>query len=74
MLAAYFVTSPIGSNAERFALLWGLPMLLAYSPLPVIAVALVAVPLVWWAERNIGPELRHSTRCKRVALVLHAVD
>ncbi len=60
VLAAYFVTSPIGSNAERFALLWGLPILLAYSPLPAIAVVLVAFPLVWWAERNIGAELRHS--------------
>ncbi len=60
VLAAYFITSPIGSNAERLALLWGLPMLLAYSPLPALAVALVAVPLVWWPERNLAPELRSS--------------
>jgi hypothetical protein len=60
VLAAYLITSPIGSNAERFALLWGLPILLAYSPLPAIAVVLVAFPLVWWAERNIAPELRRS--------------
>ena len=60
VLGAYLVTSPIGSNAERFALLWGLPILLAYSPLPAFAVVLVAFPLVWWAERNIGQELRRS--------------
>jgi hypothetical protein len=60
VLGAYLVTSPIGSNAERFALLWGLPILLAYSPLPAFAVVLVAFPLVWWAERNLGPELRRS--------------
>jgi hypothetical protein len=60
VLGAYLVTSPIGSNAERFALLWGLPILLAYSPLPAFAVVLVAFPLVWWAERNVGQELRRS--------------
>lgn len=60
VLGAYFVTSPIGSNAERLALLWGLPLLLAYSPLPALAVALIAVPLVWWPERNLGQELRRS--------------
>ena len=57
VLAAYLVTSPIGSNAERLALLWALPMLLAYSPLPLFAVALIAVPLVWWPERNLRQEL-----------------
>jgi hypothetical protein len=61
VLGAYLVTSPIGSNAERFALLWGLPILLAYSPLPAFAVVLIAVPLVWWAERNVGQELRRSS-------------
>ena len=60
VLGAYFITSPIGSNAERLALLWGLPVLLAYSPLPALAVALIAVPLVWWPERNLGQELRRS--------------
>ncbi|HEX4018356.1 MAG TPA: hypothetical protein VHX15_16590, partial [Frankiaceae bacterium] len=60
VLGAYLVTSPIGSNAERFALLWGLPILLAYSPLPAVAVVLVAFPLVWWAERNVGQELKRS--------------
>ena len=74
VLGAYLVTSPIGSNAERLALLWGLPVLLAYSPLPALAVALIAVPLVWWPERNLGQELRRSPRCQRVALVLHAAD
>jgi len=60
VLGAYFITSPIGSNAERLALLWGLPVLLAYSPLPAFAVALIAVPLIWWPERNLGQELRRS--------------
>jgi hypothetical protein len=60
VIAAYLVTSPIGSNAERLALLWALPVLIAYSPLPVFAVALIAVPLVWWPERNLGQELRRS--------------
>jgi hypothetical protein len=35
-------------------------MLVAYSPLPAVAVVLIAVPLVWWAERNIGQELKRS--------------
>ena len=74
VLGAYLVTSPIGSNAERFALLWGLPMLLAYSPLPAFAVVLVAFPLVWWAERNVGAGAAPLRRCQRVALVLHAAD
>ncbi len=60
VLLAYFVTSPVGSNAERLALLWGLPVLLAYSPLPALAVALIAVPLIWWPERNLTQELRRS--------------
>ncbi len=60
VLGAYFITSPIGSNAERLALLWGLPVLLAYSPLPALAVAIIAVPLIWWPERNLGQELRRS--------------
>ncbi len=60
VLGAYFVASPIGSNAERLALLWGLPVLLAYSPLPAFAVALIAIPLVWWPERNLSGELRRS--------------
>ncbi|MCW2546963.1 MAG: hypothetical protein JWN96_1423, partial [Mycobacterium sp.] len=60
VVGAYLIQSPIGSNAERLALLWGLPVLLAYSPLPALAVALIAVPLVWWPERNLGAELRHS--------------
>jgi hypothetical protein len=57
VLGAYLITSPIGSNAERLALLWALPVLIAYSPLPVFAVALIAVPLVWWPERNLRQEL-----------------
>lgn len=61
VLSAYFVTSPVGSNAERLALLWGLPVLLAYSPLPALAVALIAVPLIWWSERNLTQELRRSS-------------
>jgi hypothetical protein len=60
VLGAYLIQSPIGSNAERLALLWGLPVLLAYSPLPALAIALIAVPLVWWPERNLGQELRRS--------------
>jgi hypothetical protein len=60
VLAAYLITSPIGSNAERLALLWGLPVLLAYSPLPAFAVALIAIPLVWWPERNLRQELVRS--------------
>ena len=36
VLAAYLIQSPVGSNAERLALLWGLPVLLAYSPLPAL--------------------------------------
>ena len=60
VLLAYLVTSPIGSNAERLALLWGLPVLLAYSPLPALAVALIAVPLIWWPWRNVTQELRRS--------------
>jgi hypothetical protein len=60
VLGAYLVTSPIGSNAERFALLWALPVLIAYSPLPAFGVVLVAIPLVWWAERNVTQELRRS--------------
>ena len=61
VLLAYFLTSPVGSNAERLALLWGLPVLLAYSPLPALAVALIAVPLIWWPERNLTAELRRAS-------------
>ena len=57
VVGAYLITSPIGSNAERLALLWALPVLLAYSPLPALAVVLIAAPLVWWPERNLRQEL-----------------
>ncbi len=61
VFAAYLLTSPVGSNAERLALLWGAPVLIAWSPLPALAVALIAVPLLWWPERNGRQELVRST-------------
>jgi len=61
VLAAYLLTSPVGSNAERLALLWGAPVLIAWSPLPALAIALIGVPLLWWPERNVRQELVRST-------------
>lgn len=61
VLAAYLLPSPVGSNAERLALLWGAPVVIAWSPLPALAVALIAVPLLWWPERNLRQELVRST-------------
>ncbi len=61
VLAAYLLPSPVGSNAERLALLWGAPVVIAWSPLPALVVALIAVPLLWWPERNLRQELVRST-------------
>jgi hypothetical protein len=57
VIGAYLVTSPIGSNAERLALLFGAPIAIGWSRLPRAALLLVLVPLIWWPERNVRQEL-----------------
>ena len=60
VLGAYLVTSPIGSNAERLALLFAAPIAIGWSRLPRAALLLVLVPLIWWGERNVRQELVRS--------------
>jgi hypothetical protein len=57
VVGAYLVTSPIGSNAERLALLFGAPIAIGWSRMHRAALLLVLVPLIWWPERNLRQEL-----------------
>ncbi|WUR58498.1 hypothetical protein OHS32_25815 [Micromonospora chokoriensis] len=48
LVAAYYVPSPIGSNALRLPLLFALPVLAGYAPLPGPWLAGLLAATVWW--------------------------
>lgn len=48
LVGAYYVPSPIGSNALRLPLLFALPVLAAYAPLPGPWLAGLLAATVWW--------------------------
>ncbi|MFJ2081806.1 hypothetical protein ACI2KV_27695 [Micromonospora chokoriensis] len=48
LVAAYYVPSPIGSNALRLPLLFALPVLAGYAPLPGSWLAGLLAATVWW--------------------------
>ncbi|WP_422736183.1 hypothetical protein ACN263_21650 [Micromonospora sp. WMMD729] len=48
LIGAYYVPSPIGSNALRLPLLFALPVLAAYVPLPGPWLAGLLAATVWW--------------------------
>ncbi|MFB9543987.1 hypothetical protein [Micromonospora sagamiensis] len=48
LVAAHYVPSPIGSNALRLPMLFALPVLAGYAPLPVRWLAALLAAAVWW--------------------------
>ncbi|MFF0470721.1 hypothetical protein ACFYPX_25220 [Micromonospora zamorensis] len=48
LIGAYYVPSPIGSNALRLPLLFALPVLAGYAPLPGPWLAGLLAATVWW--------------------------
>ncbi|MBM0235010.1 hypothetical protein JNW91_26315 [Micromonospora sp. STR1_7] len=48
LVGAYYVPSPIGSNALRLPLLFALPVLAGYAPLPGPWLAGLLAATVWW--------------------------
>lgn len=48
LAAAYHVPSPIGSNALRLPMLFTLPLLAAYAPLPGRWLAALLAAVIWW--------------------------
>ncbi|MEV4767230.1 hypothetical protein AB0J89_31795 [Micromonospora chokoriensis] len=48
LVAAYYLPSPIGSNALRLPLLFALPVLAGYAPLPGPWLAGLLAATVWW--------------------------
>jgi hypothetical protein len=60
VLLAYLLPSPVGSNAERLAMLAGAPVLAACSPLPRLAVAALLVPLLLFPWQSVSRELHRA--------------
>lgn len=48
LVAAYYLPSPIGSNALRLPMLFALPLLAGYAPLPGRWLAGLLAAAVWW--------------------------
>ncbi|MDG4805448.1 hypothetical protein O7634_01570 [Micromonospora sp. WMMD1120] len=48
LVGAYYLPSPIGSNALRLPLLFALPVLAGYAPLPAPWLAGLLAATVWW--------------------------
>ncbi|GLZ60073.1 hypothetical protein [Micromonospora sp. NBRC 107095] len=48
LVGAYYVPSPIGSNALRLPMLFALPVLAGYAPLPKAWLAGLLAATVWW--------------------------
>ncbi|MFG1651954.1 hypothetical protein ACGFIE_18720 [Micromonospora sp. NPDC049275] len=48
LVGAYYVPSPIGSNALRLPMLFALPVLAGYAPLPGTWLAGLLAATVWW--------------------------
>ncbi|WP_245715003.1 hypothetical protein [Micromonospora inyonensis] len=48
LVAAHYVPTPIGSNALRLPMLFALPVLAGYAPLPARWLAALLAAAVWW--------------------------
>lgn len=48
LVAAYYLPSPVGSNALRLPMLFALPLLAGYAPLPGPWLAGLLAATVWW--------------------------
>ncbi|XXG10648.1 hypothetical protein WHN02_24950 [Micromonospora sp. SH-82] len=48
LMGAYYLPSPIGSNALRLSMLFGIPLVAAFAALPRTVLAGVLAALFWW--------------------------
>lgn len=48
LVAAFYVPTPVGSNALRLPMLFALPLLAGYAPLPTGWLAALLAATVWW--------------------------
>ena len=60
LVAAFYLPSPIGSNALRLPMLFALPVVAAFAPLGARWLAAVLVALVWWQSPVVTGDLTRA--------------
>ncbi len=58
VLAAYLIHTPVGLNATRLAVMFGLPLLAAYATLPRRLVYPLLAVMVWWQPPVVVNDVR----------------
>jgi hypothetical protein len=75
LVGAYYLPSPIGSNALRLPMLFVLPLLAAYAPLPGPWLAALLAAALWWQSPVMVSDLtRAGSPESRVAFFRPLVD